>query len=246
MRLANKVALITGSGRGIGRVTAETFAKAGATVVVCDVDEETITATVADITTAGGTAKAMLGDVTNRAQIADVVGAIVAEFGKLDILINNAGITRDARLVKLTEAEWDAVINVNLKGVFNCTQAVAPTMMQAGYGRIINAASVVGVYGNFGQTNYVAAKAGVIGMTKTWAKELGGKGITVNAVAPGFIETAMVEDIPDHLKQMVIFQTPLKRMGTSQEVAHAYLFLASDEASFINGHCLHVDGGLAF
>lgn len=244
MRLQNRVAIITGSGRGIGKATALTFAREGATVVVCDIDEATIETTAAEIRAEGGKALARLCDVTNRAQVDELVQGILDVFGKIDILINNAGITRDARLIKMAEADWDMVIAVNLKGVFNCTQAVAGPMIEAGYGRIVSASSVVGLYGNFGQTNYVATKAGVIGMTKVWARELGPKGITVNAVAPGFIATEMVTTIPEKIQQMMIEKTPLRRFGTPEDVANAYLFLASEEASFINGHCLSVDGGV--
>ncbi|MEK7439279.1 MAG: SDR family oxidoreductase, partial [Chloroflexota bacterium] len=179
--------------------------------------------------------------------------ATLEKFGRIDILINNAGIVRDAQLIKvkdgvvtgkMSEAEFDSVIAVNLKGVFNCTQAVAPQMIKQNYGRIINASSVVGLYGNFGQTNYVATKSGVIGMTKVWARELGRKGVTVNAVAPGFIATDMVKSIPEKVIASMIEHTPAGRMGEPKDIADAYLFLASDDASFINGHTLSVDGGM--
>jgi len=181
------------------------------------------------------------------------VAAVVEKFGRIDILINNAGILRDAQLLKvkdgqvvgqMSEADFDAVIAINLKGVFNCTQAVAPVMIRQGYGRIVSASSVVGLYGNFGQTNYVAAKAGVIGMTKVWARELGRRGLTVNVVAPGFIETEMTRSMPEKVLAAMIEHTPVGRMGQPADVANAYLFLASDEAAFINGHVLSVDGGL--
>jgi 3-oxoacyl-[acyl-carrier protein] reductase len=165
------------------------------------------------------------------------------QFGKIDILINNAGITKDASFLKMTSEQWQQVIDVNLTGVFNCTKAIAPSMVERKYGRIVNASSVVGIYGNFGQTNYVATKAGVIGMTQVWARELGRKGITVNAVAPGFIATDMIQTIPEKILEAIKEKTPLQRFGTPEDVANAYCFLASDEASFINGAVISVDGG---
>ena len=192
-------------------------------------------------------------NVANQAEVESAVKATLEKFGRIDILINNAGIVRDAQLIKvkdgvvtgkMSEAEFDSVIAVNLKGVFNCTQAVAPQMIKQNYGRIINASSVVGLYGNFGQTNYVATKSGVIGMTKVWARELGRKGVTVNAVAPGFIATDMVKSIPEKVIASMIEHTPAGRMGEPKDIANAYLFLASDDASFINGHTLSVDGGM--
>ena len=192
-------------------------------------------------------------DVTDARAVEAAVAATVAKLGGIDILVNNAGILRDGLLVKMKdgevvgrmeEAQFDAVISVNLKGVFLCGQAVAPVMIKKGWGRILNASSVVGLYGNFGQSNYVATKAGVIGLTKVWARELGPKGITVNAVAPGFIETEMVRQMPEHILKSMVERTPVRRMGEPRDVANAYLFLASDEASFINGAVLSVDGGV--
>lgn len=243
-RLSGRVAIITGGSQGIGRATAFRFAEEGASVIVADVSEEQGVAIVADLEAQGAQARFVQTDVSQRAQAEALAGQAHAAFGRLDILINNAGITRDARLVKMTEEDFDAVVAVNLKGVFNCTQAVAPYMIEAGYGRILNATSVVGLYGNFGQTNYVAAKAGVIGMTKTWARELGPKGITVNAVAPGFIQTDMVAAVPEKVLEMFREKTPLRRLGTAGDIANAYLFLASDEAAFITGTVLSADGGL--
>jgi 3-oxoacyl-[acyl-carrier protein] reductase len=178
------------------------------------------------------------------AAVEEAAKAVVEDFGKIDILINNAGITRDATLKSMTAEQWQQVIDVNLTGVFNCTKAVQPYLVERGYGRVINASSVVGIYGNFGQTNYVATKAGVIGMTQVWARELGRKGITVNAIAPGFIATEMIDTIPEKIIKSMEEKTPLGRMGKPEEVANAYLFLASDEASFINGATLSVDGGV--
>jgi len=212
--------------------------------VVIDISADTAHAVVEDIKAAGGEAMAAVCDVTKRDQVNGVVAQAIEAFGQIDILGNNAGITRDARLVKMTEEDFDLVVNVNLKGVFNLTQAVAPHMIERGYGRIISTSSVVGLYGNFGQTNYVAAKSGVIGMTRVWARELGPKGITVNAVAPGFIATDMIKTVPEKVIDALLERTPVRRLGTPEDIANAYLFLASEESSFINGIVLSVDGGL--
>jgi 3-oxoacyl-[acyl-carrier protein] reductase len=243
MRLAGKVAIITGAGRGIGREASLLFAREGAKVVLADVDPQA-EKVVGEIQGAGGEAIFVRGDVTDRISCAAVVEAAVNSFGRVDILVNNAGITRDAQLVKLSEGDFDRVIAVNLKGTFNATQAVAPRMIDQGSGRIINVSSVVGLFGNFGQTNYAATKAGVIGMTKTWARELGRKGITVNAVAPGFIQTEMTESVPEKVLEMMRSRTPLGRLGTARDVANIYLFLASDDAAYVNGTVVSVDGGL--
>lgn len=253
IELHNQVAIVTGGASGIGRETALTFAAAGAAVAIWDFVEEAGRATVAAIQENGGRALFARVNVTSQADVEAAVAATLQEFGRIDILINNAGIVRDAQLVKvkygevidkLSESDFDAVIAVNLKGVFNCTQAVVPVMVQQGYGRIVSAASVVGLYGNFGQTNYVASKAGVIGMTKVWARELGKRGITANAIAPGFISTEMIQGMPDKVLATMVEHTPVGRLGKPQDIAHAYLFLASKEASFINGTVLSVDGGL--
>ena len=244
MRLIDKVAIITGGGSGIGKATALTFAREGAKVAVVDINLEAAKAVAGEIQSAGGEAIALPVNTADRASVDVMVKAVLDAFGRIDILINNAGILRDAQLLKLTEDNFDAVIGVNLKGVFNCTQAVAPHMVERGSGRIVSASSVVALYGNFGQTNYIAAKAGVIGMTKVWARELGRKGITVNAVAPGFIATDMIKDMPENIIQSLVDKVPLKRMGQAQDVANAYLWLASDEASYINGAVISVDGGV--
>ena len=242
--LANRVALITGGGQGIGRAVALRFAGEGAKVVAIDIVAESARAVADEIKAAGGEAMAAKCDVTRRDQIDALVGQVLAAYGQIDILCNNAGITRDARLVKMTEDEFDSVVDVNLKGVFNLTQAVAPHMIERGYGRVISASSIVGLYGNFGQTNYVATKAGVIGMTRVWARELGPKGITANAIAPGFIATDMIKTVPQKVLDDFAGRTPVRRLGTPEDVANAYLFLASEESGFINGIVLSVDGGL--
>ncbi len=243
MRLQNRVAIITGSARGIGRATALAFAAAGARVVVCDMDAAGGEQTAADVRASGGVARFCAVDVTKRESVAQLVETTLAEFGRIDVLVNNAGVIRDRGLQKMSEADFDFVISVNLKGVFNCTQAVVPTMVQQGSGVILNASSVVGIYGNYGQTNYVASKAGVIGMTKVWARELGPKGVRVNAVAPGFISTEMLAGIPEKVMEEIKAKISLRRLGRPEDIANAYVFLASDEAAYINGHILQVDGG---
>lgn len=244
MRLENKVAIITGAGSGIGKETALLFAEKGAKVVVADVNEKGGEETVAHIKKNGGEAFFFKLDVTNREQSKQMTKEILEKYGRIDVLINNAGIVQDAFLSKMTEEQWDKVINVNLKGVFNCTQAVVDVMMNQGNGVIINTSSIVGLNGNVGQANYAATKAGLIGMTKTLAKELGKKGIRVNAVAPGFIATPMTSNVPEKILEMMKEKTPLRRLGEPKDVAYAYLYLASDEANFVNGAVLCVDGGL--
>lgn len=241
MRLKDRVALITGGARGIGRATAEIFLREGAKVCIVDVDEAVVVEAAQEL--ASGTLGLVM-DVTDRASVESGVAKILEEFGAIDILVNNAGIIKDAQLSKMDESDFDAVISVNLKGVFNTTQIISKHMVERGKGVILNASSVVALYGNFGQTNYVASKAGVIGMTKTWARELGRKGVRVNAVAPGFIQTRMTEGIPDKVMEKLSAMVPLQRMGRPEEIANAYLFLASDEASYVNGHVLSVDGGV--
>lgn len=253
IELRQRVAIITGGANGIGRATTLAFVDAGAQVAVWDVVEPAGQALVDEIAERGGSAAFFKVNVSDAANVEAAVAATLDRFGKIDILVNNAGITRDAQLVKVKEgevtgkmsdAEFDTVISVNLKGVFTCTQAVVPHMIRQGYGRIISAASVVALYGNFGQTNYVATKAGVIGMTKVWARELGKRGITANAIAPGFIATDMTRGMPDKVLAAMVEHTPVGRMGEPRDVANAYLFLASEEAGFINGAVLSVDGGL--
>ena len=243
MRLTGKTALITGGANGIGKATARRFLTEGASVVVCDVNPDALNDTVKELKSLG-TVSSWTVDVTNETMVQEMVDGIIERYGSLDILVNNAGITADARLIKMTADQFDEVINVNLKGVFLCTRAVAPHMIERGSGRIINAASVVGLYGNFGQSNYVATKAGLIGMTKTWAKELGRYNICVNAVAPGFILTDMVRKMPEDILAKMSSKTPMQRLGTVDEVASVYLFLASDESSYVNGATISVDGAI--
>ncbi len=248
-RLKNKVAIVTGSARGIGAATAAAFAREGAQVVICDVMAEQgkeLAESLNDRYAHGRPAAIFVPvDVTNANSVLNLIGQTVAAFGRLDILVNNAGITRDAQLRKMSEEEFDLVIDINLKGVYLCGQAAANQMLAHGRGGVIlNAASIVGIDGNFGQTNYVATKSAVIGMTKVWARELGPKGIRVNAVAPGFVETPMTAKMPEHIYNTMIERTPLRRAGKPDDIANAYLWLASDEASFVHGEIIRVDGGI--
>ncbi len=243
-RLDGKVAIITGAARGIGKATARLFAREGARVVITDIDADTGQATTEEIRREGGDVIFVPVDVTDPESVQHMVDKTLETYGRIDILVNNAGVLRDRTLLKMTHEDFDFVINVNLRGVFNCTKAVAPVMVEQGSGVILNASSVVGIYGNFGQTNYVASKAGVIGMTKVWARELGPKGIRVNAVAPGFIRTEMTANLPEKVVDMVIQRTPLRTWGEPEDIAYAYLYLASDEARFVNGIVLNVDGGV--
>jgi len=240
-RLKDKVAIITGAAKGIGFATAQRFAQEGAKVMIADINLESVKAAAVQILHA----EPYEMNVTDRASIQAVVDQVMQRHGRIDILINNAGITQDARLIKMTEAQFDNVIDVNLKGVFNCTQLIVPHMLEAGSGAIVNASSVVGLYGNFGQTNYSATKFGVIGFTKTWARELGPKGIRVNAICPGFIATEMVKAMPENILQDIERRSWLGRLGTPEEMANVYLFLASDEASYVNGVALEASGGIS-
>jgi 3-oxoacyl-[acyl-carrier protein] reductase len=243
-RLQNKVSLITGAAQGIGLATALKFAREGATVVVCDINPQAVDAAVAQCQAEGATAQGFVMDVTQRTMVDSVVAQVMAAFGRIDVLVNNAGITQDARLQKMTLEQFDRVIDVNLRGVFHCSQAVADIMVAQGSGVILNASSVVGVYGNFGQTNYAATKFGVIGFTKTWSRELGPKGVRVNAVAPGFVSTPILQTIPEKVLAEMAQRVPMRRLGQPEEIANVYAFLASDEASYINGVVLEVAGGL--
>jgi 3-oxoacyl-[acyl-carrier protein] reductase len=244
MRLQNRVAIITGGARGIGKAAAEVFCKEGAKVIIwdlLDVGEATAQALKAQ----GFSCEFQKISTTNVEAIETAVKDIAVRYGKIDILINNAGITRDKTLQKMTHQEWQQVVDVNMTGVFNCTKAVVPQMIEQKYGRIICTSSVVGVHGNFGQTNYAATKAGVIAMCRTWAKELGKHNITSNAVAPGFIRTDMTDAMPEEVRQATINTIPIRRMGEGIDIAYAYLFLASEEASFVNGQVIGVNGGQA-
>ncbi|RIJ69214.1 3-oxoacyl-[acyl-carrier-protein] reductase [Rummeliibacillus sp. POC4] len=243
--LTNKVAVVTGGSRGIGRAIALHLAKLGAKVVVNYSGSQTkAEEVVSEIEDAGGSAIAVQANVTDAEAVANLMKQAIENYGKLDILVNNAGITRDNLLMRMKEEDWDAVMNTNLKGVFLCTKAVTRQMMKQRAGRIVNIASIVGVAGNAGQANYVAAKAGVIGLTKTAAKELAARNIYVNAVAPGFIDTEMTEELPEQIKAQMLTQIPLAKLGKPEDVAKVVAFLASDDASYMTGQTLHVDGGM--
>lgn len=244
MRLEGKVAIITGAGQGIGAATALKFAKEGAIVVICDLNAAAVRSVVGACREAGATAVGFDLDVANRAAVDRMVSAVLEQFERIDVLVNNAGITRDARLQKMTVEQFDEVIDVNLRGVFHAAQAVVDCMIRQEAGVILNASSVVGIYGNYGQTNYAAAKFGVIGFTKTWSRELGPKGIRVNAVAPGFIDTPILSTVPDDVLDRMRSQVPLRRLGKPEEIANIYAFLASDEASYINGAVIEASGGM--
>ena len=243
MRLLDKVAIITGSARGIGQATALKFASEGAKVVVCDLDIKGVDEVVAQIKKTGGKAIGFVVNVTNKASIATMVEAVMLNYGRIDVLVNNAGIVDDALFRKMTDEQFERVIDINLKGTYNCARAVVDIMIAQNAGVILNASSVVGVYGNFGQTNYAASKFGVIGMAKTWARELGRKGIRANAVCPGFVETTILKSIPEKVMQAMIDRVPLGRLAKPEEIANTYAFLASDEASYINGAVIEVSGG---
>lgn len=244
MRLKDKVAIITGAANGIGFAAAEKFAREGAYVAIADYDADLGEARAHELKEQGFQAEFFQVNVGDRESIDRMVNEVINAFKKIDILVNNAGITRDGMLSKLSAADFQAVLDVNLTGVFHCTQAVLPTMLQQGRGKIINTSSVSGIYGNIGQTNYAATKAGVVGMTKTWAKELGRKGINVNAVAPGFIHTGMTAKVPEKVIHQMKMMIPLGRLGNPEDIANAYLFLASSESDYVNGTVLHVDGGI--
>ena len=243
MRLADKVSIITGAGRSIGQATAFKFAQEGAVVIVCDLDRASVDETVESVRRKGGKADGFVVDVTDRASIKAMVDDVVVKHGRIDVLVNNAGIVQDAQLIKMSEDQFDKVIDVNLKGTWNCTKAVADVMVEQKSGVILNASSVVGIYGNFGQTNYAASKFGVIGMVKTWARELGRKGIRANAVCPGFVETTILSSIPEKVLTALKERVPLGRLARPEEIANTYAFLASDEASYINGAVIEVSGG---
>jgi 3-oxoacyl-[acyl-carrier protein] reductase len=251
--LKDKVVIVTGAAAGIGRATARRFAREGAKVAAWDVNAAVADELVAELKAAGGDGRFDAVNVADAAAVAAAVDQVIGAWHRIDVLVNNAGIVRDAQLIKwrdnavagtMTDEAWDAVIGVNLKGVFNCTRAVVPHLIRVGGGVVLNASSVVGLYGNFGQTNYVATKAGVIGMTRVWARELGRYKIRVNAVAPGFIATEILRSMPEKVIESMGSRTPLGRMGEPDEIGDAYVWLASDQASFVTGAVISVDGGI--
>lgn len=245
--LKDKVAIITGGANGIGKATAFLFSEHGAKITIVDINQEAGDQVVAEITGKGGIASFEKTNISNSIEVNKMMEKVVAKYGGIDILINNAGILADAQLVKMTEEEWDRVIDINLKGIFLCGQSAAKVMIEKENGGvIINTSSVVGIYGNFGQSNYVASKAGVIGMTKTWMRELGKYNIRVNAVAPGFIKTEIIKNMPEKIIEMMKEKTPLNRLGKPEDIANAFLFLASKNANYITGAVLQVDGGAIF
>jgi 3-oxoacyl-(acyl-carrier-protein) reductase len=242
MRLQDKVAIITGAGRGIGAGIAKRFAEAGAKLVICDMNENDLNKIESELTAQGASVLSVVADVSKRVQINEMVEKAINRYGTVDILVNNAGITRDSMSHKMTEDDWDLVMNVNLKGTFNCCQAVMQVMREKGYGKIVNISST-SRFGNVGQANYSASKAGVVGLTRTLAKELGPKNINVNAISPGAIVTDMFLTVPEATRQKALQMTPMRRHGSAEDIANACLFLASDESSFITGQTLQVDGG---
>jgi len=244
LSLAGRTALVTGAARGIGAATARAIARAGGRVALFDRDGAGVERTAEEIGAAGGEALAVCGDVTDPASVAKAVGAAIGKWQRLDVLVNNAGVARDATLAKVTDEDWSLTLDVNLRGAMLCAREVLPHMLAAGQGRILSATSIVARTGNYGQTAYAASKAGIVGLTRAWARELGPKGINANAVAPGFIDTDMVRSIPPRIVDQVVARTPAGRLGRPEEVAQVYVFLASDLATFINGAVVGVDGGL--
>ena len=245
MLLKDKVALITGSARGIGREIASLFAKEGAGIIICDVNEELVGETKEKLESRGFKVASFAVDVTNLNRVEEMLNKILDKFGKIDILVNNAGITKDGLLVRMKEADWDAVLDVNLKGTFVCTKAVSKVMIKQRCGKIISIASIIGIMGNVGQANYAASKAGIIGFTKSVARELALRNITVNAVAPGYIQTDMTAKLSDDAREQMLKNIPLNRLGTPEDVASVCLFLASSDADYITGQTIVVDGGMA-
>ncbi len=244
MQLKDKIALITGAARGIGKEIALRFAKEGATVIISDINAEKATATAREFINSGFNAEDFACDVTNAEQVGEMVNKILDKHNRIDILVNNAGITRDNLLLRMSECEWDAVLNTNLKSAFICTKAVTKAMLKAKSGKIINIASVIGIMGNAGQVNYAASKAGIIGFTKSVARELASRGITANAVAPGYILSEMTEKLSEKVKEEIYKAIPLRRFGSPQDVANVCLFLASTAADYITGQTIVVDGGM--
>ncbi len=244
MKLKDKVALVTGAAQGIGRAVALILARNGADVVISDINLEKAEETAKEIETTGSKAMAVRVDVANPGDVERMVDAVLARFGRIDILVNNAGIARDKLILRMTEEDWDAVLDINLKGTFNCTKAVVKQMSRQRSGKIVNIASVSGEMGNPGQANYSASKAGVIGLTKTIAREFAQRGINVNAIAPGYIQTPMTEALPEKAKEELKRMIPVERLGQPEDVAEAVLFLVSDSSSYITGHVLNVNGGI--
>jgi 3-oxoacyl-[acyl-carrier protein] reductase len=244
MIFKDRVCLVTGGARGIGREIALAFAKKGSDIVICDVNREALEVTKKEIEALGRKAETFIVDVTNLSQVEDMVNKTLDKFQKIDILINNAGITRDALIVRMSEQEFDSVIAVNLKGTFNCTKAVSRVMMKQRYGKIVSISSIIGIMGNAGQVNYAASKAGIIGITKSVAKELASRNVNVNAIAPGFIETDMTARLPENVKAQMLSLIPLNRFGKASDVADLAMFLASDASSYITGQVIKIDGGM--
>ncbi|MFH1289029.1 MAG: 3-oxoacyl-[acyl-carrier-protein] reductase [bacterium] len=245
MELKDRVSIVTGGGQGIGKAISLGLARNGAKVVIVDISQENADSMANEIETLGGSASAYKMDVSNYQEVCDTVNKILDKYGKIDILVNNAGITRDGLLLKMKEEDWDKVLGINLKGVFNCTKAVLRPMLKERWGRIVNMASIVGLIGNAGQANYSASKAGMIGFTKTVAREVASRNITVNAIAPGFIATEMTKVLPDDVKENLMKQIPLGRLGRVEDVAEIILFLVSEKAGYITGEVIRVDGGMA-
>ena len=244
MIFKDRVSLITGGARGIGREIALAFAKEGSDIVICDVNQDALNATKKEIEALGRKAETFVVDVTSLSQVEDMVNKTLDKFQKIDILINNAGITRDALIVRMSEQDFDSVIAVNLKGTFNCTKALAKVMMKQRYGKIVSIASIIGIMGNAGQANYAASKAGIIGITKSVAKELASRNVNVNAIAPGFIETDMTAKLPENVKSQMLAYIPLNRFGKASDVAELAMFLASDASSYLTGQVIKIDGGM--
>ena len=244
MVLGGKIAVVTGAGRGIGRAIAMKLAEDGADIAVVDLARESVDDVVGEIRQMGRKALGLTANVTVSSDVEEFIKQVIDEFGRIDILVNNAGITRDTLLMRMKEEDWDSVINVNLKGAFLCTKGVSRIMMKQRYGKIVNISSVIGLMGNAGQSNYGASKAGLLGFTKSAARELAPRNITVNAVAPGFIETQMTDVLPEDMKKQLVNQIPLGRIGSSKDVANAVMFLASDASGYITGQTITVDGGM--
>lgn len=242
--LKDKIALITGGGRGIGKEIALSFAREGANIAVCDVSDEPLTQLQQEIGALGREALTLNVDISDFAATEKLVNKVLDKFQKIDILVNNAGITRDSFIMRMNEDDWDKVLAVNLKGTFNTTRAISRVMLKQRAGRIVNIASIIGIIGNAGQANYAASKAGIIGLTKSTARELASRGITVNAIAPGFIQTDMTEKLPQEIREQMLSQIPLQKFGETVDVANAVLFLVSDAARYITGQVIVVDGGM--